>query len=161
MRKIALITLALLCPLLAHADAPSDASVAALLDANHLKEAVAGVATSAVSFAKAQAAEASKGQDLSDKQKKDLADLTDQFAKKVQTEMTYTKMQAVYSKMYKDNFTQEEIDGLTAFFKSPAGVAYLNKMPQVQQKSQEANRNVMLPLIQQLQKDIVAVIEKK
>jgi hypothetical protein len=45
--------------------------------------------------------------------------------------------------MYRDVFSQEEIDGLVAFYSSPAGLAYTNKMPRVMQQSMQLMQSMM------------------
>jgi uncharacterized protein len=50
-------------------------------------------------------------------------------------EMTWDKLRPVYVQIYQESFTQEEIDGLIAFYESPAGFAFVEKMPFVMQKS--------------------------
>ena len=47
--------------------------------------------------------------------------------------------------------TQEEVDGLIAFYESPAGQAYIAKMPAVAQKSMAPMQNPMIPMIRKLQ----------
>jgi hypothetical protein len=44
-------------------------------------------------------------------------------------QMTWEKMKPAYVDLYVATFSQEEIDGLNAFYSSPAGQAYLAKMP--------------------------------
>jgi hypothetical protein len=39
----------------------------------------------------------------------------------------------MYLRIYRDSFTQDEIDGMTAFYRTPAGQAVVRKMPVVMQ----------------------------
>jgi hypothetical protein len=55
-------------------------------------------------------------------------------------------------KIYTDTYTEEEIDGILAFHKSPAGRAMLQKMPQVMQRS--------MPVIMQLMGDLQPEIRR-
>jgi hypothetical protein len=48
---------------------------------------------------------------------------------------TWEKLKPAYAKLYADAFTDEELDGLIAFYKSPAGQAFVTKTPQVMQQS--------------------------
>ncbi len=161
MRKLSLLTLALLFPLLGVAAEPTDASLKALLEASGLPAAIGTLSTSSSQYAHQVIDQAIKGRDLTEQQKKNLDGLGDKFSAAVQQDMSYDKMSPLYMKIYRENFTQEEVDGLVAFFKTPAGVAYLKKMPQVMQKTSEASRNVMVPLMQKLQADISGVLEPK
>ena len=55
-------------------------------------------------------------------------------------------------KVYTDTYTEEELDGILAFYKSPAGKAMLQKMPQVIQRS--------MPVMMQLMGDLQPEIRK-
>ena len=57
------------------------------------------------------------------------------FIAVMREEFNWTKMQPLYVALYRDTFDQQEIDGLIAFYRSPAGQAFVNKMPVVMQKS--------------------------
>jgi len=40
----------------------------------------------------------------------------------------------MYMRIYQESFTQDELDGMTAFYKTPAGQAVVRKMPLVMQR---------------------------
>ncbi len=161
MRKIAVLTLSLLLPACVLAAEPTDASVKSLLELSGLPNAISALSTGSTQFSRQVIDQASKGHDLTDQQKKDLDGVSAQFSAKVQQDMAYDKLLPGYTKIYKDAYSQEEVDGLIAFFKTPAGVAYLKKMPQVMQKTQDENRSIMVPMMQKLQADVAAVIDPK
>ena len=58
-------------------------------------------------------------------------------------------------KVYTDTYTEEEIDGILAFYKSPAGKAFLQKMPEVMQRSMP----VMMQMMGDLQPEIKTMME--
>jgi hypothetical protein len=58
------------------------------------------------------------------------------FAKTIQDELSVTKVRAIYLQCYKETFSQDEVDGIIGFYKSPAGLAISEKYPQVMQKAQ-------------------------
>ncbi|MGD0201040.1 MAG: DUF2059 domain-containing protein [Bryobacteraceae bacterium] len=60
--------------------------------------------------------------------------------------LSWDKLKPEYVKLYAETFTEEEIDGMLAFYKSPAGRAMLEKMPVLMQKS--------MGLVQQMMKEI-------
>jgi len=57
--------------------------------------------------------------------------------------LSWDKAKPVFIKVYADTFTEPEIDGILAFYKSPAGQAMLDKMPQLMQKSMAAGQQLM------------------
>jgi uncharacterized protein len=70
-----------------------------------------------------------------------------EFVKVMREEMAWAKLKPVYIQIYQETLTQEEIDGLSAFYASPAGQAFINKMPVVMQKSQMAMQVFMQPMV--------------
>jgi hypothetical protein len=48
--------------------------------------------------------------------------------------VSLSKAKPALAKVYADTYTEEEIDGILAFYKSPAGKALLQKMPEVMQR---------------------------
>lgn len=55
--------------------------------------------------------------------------------KVLREEITWKKLKDKYVEAYKKSFTQDEIDGLTAFYRSDAGKAFIKKMPSLQQET--------------------------
>lgn len=49
----------------------------------------------------------------------------------IRSEISWEKRRPIYLKLYKDTFSQEEVDDLNAFYESKSGKAYLRKMPVV------------------------------
>ena len=66
-------------------------------------------------------------------------------------QMSWPRLKPLYTKIYQDAFTQEEIDGLIAFYRSPAGMAYVDKMPLVTQKSMDLMQSLMPPMMKRVQ----------
>ena len=60
--------------------------------------------------------------------------------------MSYEKMKPVFVQLYADVYSEDEIDGIVSFYKSPAGKAMLDKMPQLMQR--------MMLMIQKLTGDM-------
>ena len=56
-------------------------------------------------------------------------------------------MKPLYVQLYRDTFEQEEVDGLLAFYASPTGQAFVNKMPMVMQKSMALSQSLMQSII--------------
>jgi uncharacterized protein len=59
-------------------------------------------------------------------------------------------------KVYTDTYTEEEIDGILTFYKSPAGKAFLQKMPEVMQRSMPA----MMQMMNDLQPQMKTILEE-
>ncbi|TLY66677.1 MAG: DUF2059 domain-containing protein [Gammaproteobacteria bacterium] len=64
--------------------------------------------------------------------------------------------------VYRDTFTQHEIDGMLKFYRSEAGQAAINKLPTVTQESMariQGRVNALTPKIMELEKATAAQIK--
>jgi hypothetical protein len=59
----------------------------------------------------------------------------------IRTEFTVDTVHAQFNQIYSEVFTQEEVDGLIAFYSSPAGKAFVAKMPIVTSKSMQIGQS--------------------
>ncbi len=66
-------------------------------------------------------------------------------------EMSWERMKALSVQIYSQTFTQEEIDGLIAFYDSPAGRAFVVKLPLVLQQSMASTQQRMGQMMQRMQ----------
>jgi uncharacterized protein len=82
-----------------------------------------------------------------------------QILQLVQDSLSWEKLKPKMIEIYAATFTEEEIDGILNFYKSPAGQAMLQKMPQLMQRSiamtQEASQDLM-PQIQKMMDELKA-----
>jgi uncharacterized protein len=60
------------------------------------------------------------------------------------------------AKIYSDIYTEEEIDAILGFYKSPAGKAFLEKMPEVMQRSTP----LLMVLMSNLQPEIMKIVQE-
>jgi hypothetical protein len=78
----------------------------------------------------------------------------EKFQKKImgimRDELAFDKVKDIYVKAYRETFTQEEVDGLIAFYKSPVGKAYAEKVPVVMQRAGAAMQSRLGPMVQKL-----------
>lgn len=65
-------------------------------------------------------------------------------------ELGWHRMKPVNVDIYRSTFTQDEVDGLIAFYESPAGRALVEKMPQVMQRSMALLQQRMGPMMQKV-----------
>lgn len=73
------------------------------------------------------------------------------FAKTLQDELSVTKVRAIYLQCYKETFSQDEVDGIIAFYKSPPGQAISEKYPLVMQKAQSLMQAKIGPMSNKVQ----------
>ena len=77
--------------------------------------------------------------------------------------LSWDRLEPLYLKVYQQTFTQSEIDGMIAFYASPAGQAVVHKMPLVVQNTMGAMQQQMMselmPKIQQVMQELSKQLE--
>lgn len=66
-------------------------------------------------------------------------------------EFAWQKLEPLYLQLYRDALTQEEVDGMLAFYRTPAGQAAISKVPAANGKAMETIQGRMGPASQKLQ----------
>jgi len=66
-------------------------------------------------------------------------------------ELNWDSLESMYIDVYHETLTQSEVDGMIAFYKTPAGQAVIKKLPAVMQRSMSAIQQRMPALIEKLQ----------
>ena len=86
----------------------------------------------------------------------------DEFEDRVMalTEKRLATMKPMLVKVYADTYTEEEIDGILAFYKTPVGQAMLRKMPELIQRSMAVSQQVMGEIMPEIQKMVQEQAEK-
>lgn len=93
-----------------------------------------------------------QGQKVSSAQQKVIDDMQSKTLAVLKEGLDWEKLEPMYVKVYSEAFTQEETDSILAFYATPAGQAFLKKMPQVAQKSGMEMRTHMSPMMEKIQK---------
>ena len=92
-----------------------------------------------------------KGQTLTDEQRKVIEYAPTRFINVMRDELPWSVIKADIVKVYRESFSQAEIDGLLAFYVSPVGLAFVEKMPLVTQRSGALMQARMATLIPKMQ----------
>lgn len=78
-----------------------------------------------------------QGQNLTTKQELAIINYSQELAKIMQQDLTWAKLEPDMIKIYTEEFTQQEINGMLEFYKTPVGQSTINKMPIIMQKSMQ------------------------
>ena len=62
-------------------------------------------------------------------------------------ELSWDKMKEDYITVYAETFTEEEMEGIIAFYKSPPGQAFLAKQPVLMKRTMAMTQEVMMRLM--------------
>lgn len=136
----------------ANAAVPSEQSIKQLLTVTDSRKLVDRMTGEMEGMMKGAMQQALKGQTISPKQQKIIDDMQSKTLAVLKQELNWDVLEPMYLKIYAESFTQEEIDGILAFYATPAGQALIQKMPSVMQKSTEEMQKRMASLMQKLQK---------
>src|SRR6185312_10837723 len=82
----------------------------------------------------------------------------------MQQELSWSKIEPIYIQVYTETFTEDEINGMAAFYAGPVGRAALEKMPQVMQRTVVLMQPMMRGMVTRMQAQVtqfVADIEAK
>ena len=72
--------------------------------------------------------------------------------------LDWDTLQGLYLRTYRASFTQDELDGIMKFYKTPAGQALIKKMPVVMQNVMSEMQGMLKPMqekIQQIQRETI------
>ncbi len=80
------------------------------------------------------------------------AELQGKIMDLVKQKMSWDKLRPQYVKLYDETYSAEEIDGILAFYQSPAGRAMLDKMPVILSKSIAIAQGMMGDIVPDIQR---------
>jgi hypothetical protein len=140
----------------------SDATIEELLQVTHNESMVNDLTTYMEKMLRANITKAAAGAKFSPEQQRVLDQSLVKATALIRQENDWSKIKPKIIQIYREVFTQEEIEGLLAFYHSPAGQAMIEKMPQVMQKSLEVGQrhmNTLMPKVQAAVREAIAEAE--
>lgn len=136
----------------AHAAAPTPESIDKLLGIMHAEKMLDAMRPQIDNMMKSSMEQAAQGKTVSPEEQKILDNFRAKATAIVQNELTVEKLRPMYVDIYSKNFTQEDINGLIAFYESAPGKAYIEKMPMVMQSIMADMPKRLNPMMQEMQK---------
>jgi uncharacterized protein len=79
------------------------------------------------------------------------AKMMDKTMDMISQDMSWDSMKEDYIKIYADTFTEEELQGLIAFYKSPVGKAFIEKQPIVMEQSMKLSQQRLMQVMPKVQ----------
>ena len=141
---------------------PSEASVRQLFEVMHSSKLLEAYMTQIDSTVRASMQQALAGQQLNPKQQKILDDMGRQIGSLVKAELNWPAIEPLMIDVYRNTFSQHEVDGMLAFYRSEAGQAVIAKLPTAMQLSMtgiQSHAQALTPKIVQLEKDTAAQLK--
>ena len=138
------------CTAYANDAPPSDASIQELTTLARSQELYGGMKSQIDAMITSSMKEASQGQTITPERQSVLDGMRAKMLAAYDDAFNAQAMQMVMVRVYQATFTQDEVDGLIAFYKTPAGQALVNKGPLLMQNTMEEMRGLMRPLTQRI-----------
>jgi len=144
--------------------APTEASIKQLLEVAQSHKLVDSVMAQMDNLLQQTIAQATKGQPIPDKVQKDIDQRRSELLALMKDLLDWKKLEPMYVRIYQKTFSQQEVDGMITFYKTPAGQAVIRKMPAAMQNSIDEMQQMMGPVMQrmqQMQHDVVAEMKSE
>ncbi|MEO7030007.1 MAG: DUF2059 domain-containing protein [Acidobacteriaceae bacterium] len=154
-----LLALFLFAPLAAHAETPSSKQAKAeeLLQLTHMDHMMTQMLDQLSARMKSTADEQAANMHMTPKQKIIYDDYQQKLNQLLAGNLTWDKMKPIMVQVYSNTYTDQELDGILNFYRSPAGQAMVAKSPELMTKTRTAMMDRMGSLqsqVQQLSKDL-------
>jgi hypothetical protein len=130
---------------------PSDASIRQLLAITQARKLVDGIMAQMDGMMKNTMQQAMHGHPVTPDQQKIIDGMQARTVALLRQELSWDNMEPMYIGLYSGIFTQEEVDGMLAFYKTPSGQAVIRKMPVLMQNTMAEVQKRMVPLMQKMQ----------
>ena len=164
-RLLLLVVLLLSCTVARGADSvPTEESVRELLAVTNVRKLLDDMIPQIDAMMQKAVADSLQGQSISPEAQK-LIDQSHANAMAVmREELAWSKLEPLYIRVYQKSLTQEEVSGMIALYRTPAGQAMINKMPTIMQNTMAEMQMMMGPMMQRLQQSqaqLIAEIKAK
>ena len=103
-------------------------------------------------------AQMTAGRELDAAQQQRIDSLLASSSSAVRKALSWENLAPVYRDIYRQTFTGEDIDAMIAFYESPAGQRMLEKMPALMQNTMNAMQRLVVPMLQQMERDLAAEV---
>ena len=123
----------------------SEASIREMLELTNAQQMIVGMKGQMSAVMNTAIQNALKGQTITPQRQAILDRMTAKMSAMAADMLNWDTLLPIYLRTYRDSFTQDEIDGVNKFYKSPAGQAYVKKLPLVMQNVMREMQGIMKP----------------
>jgi len=141
---------------------PAEESIRQLFEVMHSSGLLDAYLTQVDTTVRASMQQALAGQQVNPKQKKILEDMGREIGSLVKAELNWSAIEPVMIEVYRNTFSQHEVDGMLKFYRSEVGQAVIAKLPTAMQQSMtsiQSHVKTLTPKIVQLEKDTAAQLQ--
>jgi hypothetical protein len=159
-RRLILLLSILACTFVAHADDASKlAKIQEFFKVSKMDQMMAQVMQQAMDQVDSGMTQQIMGVKLSSDQQQRVDQLNDKVRKVVSGALGWENLEPEYAKIYAEAYTEQQIDDILAFYKSPTGQAMVEKTPVLLKQATAISQDrlaVVIPELQKLMKDFAA-----
>jgi hypothetical protein len=137
-------------PAFANDGPPTDASIQQLLTLTNARQMLDQMKGQMDSFMSAAMRDAQKDQPLTPERQAVLDRMKTKMTAVVVDMLNWDTLEPMYVRIYRTSLTQDELDGIIAFYSSDAGQAYIHKMPVIMQGLLTEMQGMIKPMQQKL-----------
>lgn len=146
------------CSIVRAADStPSEASIKQLLELTQAHKLIDSTIAQMDGFMKQMMQQATQGQKVSPQIQKDIDKRQSEAMATMKELLDWNKLEPMYVRVYQKSLTQQDVDGMIAFYKTTSGQAVISKMPVIMQNTFGEMQQMMAPLMQRMRQDQQAV----
>jgi hypothetical protein len=154
MKILTFVAVATLLAVRVHAEAPSRMSINRLLEVTQASKLSAAMSDQMTQMMEGSIGQATAGKDLSASESQAAQKMMTKLSAQIKDAVSFDHTRDIYVQVYSETFTQEEVDGLIAFFSSPIGQSYIAKTPLIAQRTSALMQERMGAIMQQLEKSV-------
>jgi hypothetical protein len=143
---------------------PSEASIKQLLEVTQARKLVDSIMGQMDNLMQQAVVQAAAGREIPESVQKEIDRQRAEMIAMMKQLLDWQKLEPMYVRIYQKTFTQAELDGMLAFYKTPAGAAVITKMPVIMQNTMDEMQGMMGPVmekVQHLQQDVAARMKTK
>ena len=135
-----------------------DARIDRLLEVTRAREILDATLPQIEASQQQMLAQMTAGRELDAAQRQRIDALLASSSSAVRKALSWENLAPVYRDIYRQTFTGEDIDAIIAFYESPAGQRMLEKMPALMQNTMTAMQRLIVPMLQQMERDLAAEV---
>jgi hypothetical protein len=129
---------------------PSDQSLRDLFAVTRTEETMNGMKPQLDAIITSSTKEISQGQEITPERQAILDRMRDKLVAAYNETFSFQPLHLLLIRVYQATYTQDEVDGLIAFYKTPAGQALVNKGPLMAQNLMSEMQTAMKPMVQRM-----------
>lgn len=139
-------------PVLATAAPASDSAINELLEISQARNVVDGMRSQLDALMSNAIQQNLKGQTPNAKQQAAIDAMRQKMVALMQANLAWEKLEPMYLRVYRESLSEEDVAGMLAFYKTPAGQSPIQKMPVLMQKTLGEVQKLMSESQPQMQK---------